>query len=79
MMSSKQWRMLLLLNFTHGLRLRRQLTQGINSEAKAEVQADEFNIMNVPDEIDTGSFYKRPKEINAIQQYEAMMGKPDPV
>jgi len=35
--------------------------------------------MNVPDEIDRGSFFKRPKEINAIQQYEAMMGKPDPV
>ena len=49
----------------------------MNSESKVEVQADDFNIMNVPDEIDMGSFFKKPKEVNVIQQYEAMMATSD--
>lgn len=42
------------------------------------MQADDFNILNVPDEIDVGSFFKKPKELNAIQQFEVMMAEPEP-
>ena len=57
----------LLANVCNALRMRTVNQQTIHSESQVEVQADDFNILNVPDEMDNASFFKKPKEVNAIQ------------